>query len=142
MPGSNRSYPVGNERLKFDADKYEAFNKSPLVSAELGVTTATTQNAVEVPAGAYVYKVQLYCTGAIVSADIDVGDGDSTDRFIDGVTTMSANDILEAPNVASGAACDEVAGHYYGSQDTIDVKTNATATSGSVKLMVWYTILD
>lgn len=140
--GSGRVYPVGREKLSFDIDKYRSkINESPLVSSAIGITATGTTEAVEIPAGAYVTAVQVLCTGAVASADIDVGDGSSTDRFIDGVTTMAANDIITAPNVASGAACDEVAGHYYSTADTIDVKVNATATSGTIQLLVYYVLL-
>jgi hypothetical protein len=140
MSGSNREYPVGVERLQFDADKYKAFNKSPVISAEFSVASTGTTQAIEVPAGAYVYKVALLAVGAIATADIDVGDGVSTDRFIDGLTTLADGDMAIAPNVATGAAADEVGGHYYASNDTIDVKVNASSTAGSGKLLVWYTM--
>ena len=104
--------------------------------------TNTTTKAVDVPIGAYVTKVMMLSTIALANCDVDVGDGDSADRFIDGVTTMTQYDIVGAPNIASGAACDEVNGRYYVASDTIDVVENTTGSAdtaaGSVKVLVWY----
>ena len=107
--------------------------------------TNTTTTVVSIPLGAYVTKVEMLSTVALANCDVDVGDGDSADRYIDGVTTMTQYDIVGAPNVASGAACDEVNGRYYAAADTIDIVENTTGSAntaaGSVKLLVWYFVL-
>ena len=145
MAGSNAFYPDGRERHRQVQNKYESrIVKSPIVSAEISVTATPpgggAVEAVEIPAGAYVTKVAVLCTGAVASADFDVGDGSNTDRFIDGVTTMAANEMVVAPNVATGVdvTAGETGAHYYASADTIDVLVNATATSGSIKVLVDY----
>ena len=110
-----------------------------VVSDSISIASAATTAACSIPAGAYVKQVSVYNPGASAfsSADIDVGDGDSTDRYVDGMTGLGAYDIATAPVPGNGVASDEVAGHYYASADTIDVKVNGTA-DGSVKVMAWY----
>ena len=108
-----------------------------------GATTSGIMKSVSIPAGAYVTKVALLCTAAIGSQDIDVGDGDNTDRYLDGIVSASAYDLIVAPHtVGTTVAGGVAAGRYYASADTIDVKTNITGTlndeAGSAKLLVWY----
>lgn len=110
-----------------------------VVSESVSIASAATTEACSIPAGAYVKSVGVYNPGASAfsSADIDVGDGDSADRYVDGMTGLAAKDIAFAPVPGNGVASDEVGGHYYAAADTIDVKVNSTA-DGSVKVMAWY----
>ena len=120
--------------------------KHTAISKEIDVTATPSGGgavaAVPVPAGAYVSKVGVLCTGAVVSSDFDVGDGANTDRYMEGITTMATADLVMAPNVATGVdiSAGEVGAHLYSSADTIDVLVNNTATTGSVKVLVWYYI--
>lgn len=123
---------------KFFQEKPTVISKGISVAA-----TNTTTQAVSIPLGAYVTKVALMCTVRAGSVDVDVGDGDNADRYADGITAMTANDILNLPNVASGTdATNEVGGRYYAAADTIDVVENTTGSAnvgvGSVKVLVWY----
>jgi len=113
-----------------------------LVSDAIVTTAAGVVEAIDIPASSYVYRVALYNPGAsdIERGDIDVGDGDSSDRYIDGLTGLAAKDIAVAPVAGADVASDEVAGHYYASADTIDVDVNGTA-AGSVKVMAWYVVI-
>lgn len=113
-----------------------------VVSDAIAVTAAGVTTACKIPAGAYVTKVALYNPGAsaITSVDLDVGDGDSADRYIDGVTDIGAKDMVFAPSPGAGVASDEVGGHYYAAADTIDLDVNGT-DAGSVKVMAWYMML-
>lgn len=143
-----RDYNMRSSYLEQNSGKF--FQERPtIISDEFattgtgGATTSGIIKSVSIPAGAYVTKVALLCTAAIGSQDIDVGDGDNTDRFLDGITSASADDLIVAPHtvgtVVAGGIC---AGRYYDSADTIDVKTNVTGTlndeAGSAKLLVWY----
>jgi hypothetical protein len=147
MAGTGIDY-LGRARIgnQMTQNKLQTMVDCPVVSAALAVTGAAgTQKAVEIPAGAYVYKVALLCTGAVAGGstdpNMDVGDGDDLDRYMDGITDMAANDILIAPvGTGSTVAGKPASGHYYAAADTIDVVNNATATTGTVKLMVWYYI--
>lgn len=100
---------------------------------------------VSVPLGAYVTKVEVLATIAVANQDFDIGDGVSSERYIDGITTMTQYDIVGAPNIASGAASGEVNGRYYEVADTIDFKSTITGSAdtaaGSIKLLVWYFVL-
>jgi hypothetical protein len=110
-----------------------------LISDEIALNSAATTEGVSIEAGSYVYRVALFNpnASAFSGADVDVGDGDSADRYIDGLTGLAAADIAIAPVPGSGVASDEVAGHYYASADTIDVKVNSTADS-TVQVMAWF----
>ena len=114
-----------------------------LKSDAIGTNSAATTEGVTIPDGGYVKQVAIANLGtvAITSADIDVGDGNSADRFIDGLTDLAVGDIVVAPVPAADVASDEVAGHYYSSSDTIDIKVNATCP-GELTLLAWYTKID
>ena len=117
---------------------------------DFDATAAAAVQAVSIPLGATVTKVVLVFTTALVSGDVDVGDGSSADRYIDGITAADAAEVVVAPfpystTSASNAdftAHDEQAGRYYAAADTIDVTVNATATAGSGRVLVWYTLGD
>lgn len=108
--------------------------------------TNTTTAAVTVPIGAYVTKVQVLATVAVANTDINIGDGDKADRFMDGITTITQYNIVQAPLVATGDAGvngdNEVAGRYYAAADTIDIVEGTTGSAdtaaGSIKVLVWY----
>jgi len=112
-------------------------------SSELDLTsTAGVYPVFTVPAGAYVLGVKILVTSAITagSADIDVGDGDDPDMFIDG-WDCSTGSILAGSIVmfggASGASEAGVSsGKYYSAVDTIDVDINTVASAGKIKLLV------
>jgi len=96
---------------------------------------------VKVPSGATVLNVILSCTDLDTNGSpaivLDVGDGDDTDRFIDGATVGQAGGVATL-NAHVGH------GYAYTADDTIDV-TVATgpgtgATSGTVRLTVLYTM--
>lgn len=115
------------------------FKEEPtIVSQEIDATaTNTTTAAVYVPAGSYVTRCALLATATVSGADIDLGDGDTADRFLDGVTDIAINDIVQS-GLGSAVGADPRTGHYYSSADSIDVTTNIIGTSGSVKVLVWY----
>lgn len=106
-------------------------------------TTATMSAHVTIPAGAYVTKVALVCTARIASQDIDIGDGDKTDRFLGQIVSASAGAIMVAPHTVGTRVADGVvAGKYYADADTIDATSDVTGSLndrvGSAILMVWY----
>lgn len=132
-------------KFPISESKLTALLECPVISAAIDVNAATGLTVgVEVPAGAYVTKVALMATTTVVAADIDVGDGDRADRFIDGLTALTANNLVIAPNTATGTngTTGEVGGFYYEDADTIDVTVNGTGSAGTVKLHVWYDIDD
>ena len=118
-----------------------------VVVAEYEITAALALNdvvqMVKVPAGAIVSNVVLATddldtdgTPAIV---LDVGDGGDTDRYIDGSTVGQAGGITDSSNLAIDGI-----GYTYSVEDTIDVLVQVApatgATSGTIKLIVSYTI--
>jgi hypothetical protein len=110
-----------------------------------GVATGAVLGQVSIPAGAYVTKVQLMATIAVGTQELDVGDGDDTDRYMDGISTITQYNILTAPAVQTGDIGDgtaEVSGRYYADADTIDCISTVTASAavsvGSCILSVWY----
>ncbi len=68
---------------------------------------------------------------------LDVGDGDDTDRFIDGATVGQTGGITDMSDMAMTGF-----GYHYDSEDTIDVLVQAApatgATSGTITLTVSY----
>lgn len=115
---------------------------NPLISDAIAVDATGTTQAVAVPDNAFVEKVGLYAKGALSTAEIDVGDGDVADRYLDGVTTIAAGDMKQS-GLAGAVDADPVTGHYYSSSDTIDVTVVATgASGGTLLLFVWYDIMD
>ena len=110
-------------------------------SKELDLTsTAGVYSVFTVPAGSYVLGVKILVTAAITagSADIDVGDGDNADGFIDGWACAAggaaAGDIVDG--VASTATAGISTGKYYAASDTIDVDSNTVAGAGKIKLLI------
>ena len=116
-----------------------------IISSDISVSaTNTTTAAVTVPIGAYVTKVMLLAPNTVANVDINVGDGDDTDRYIDGITTMGTGDMAVAPNIATGAdlSSGETGAHYYATSDTIDVVEvttgSANTAAGTVNVLVSY----
>ncbi len=121
------------------------FGQLPItvISRALSVAaTNTTTELVNIPASTWVTAVYLKADNTVANVDIDVGDGDDVDRYIDGVTTLGTNDVVKAPNVATGVdlSSGETGAHYYSSADTIDVVENTTASAdtaaGTVRVAV------
>ena len=136
--GQKNKFPISDSKL-------DALLNCPVRSAQIDVNAATgTTVGIEVPAGAYVYRVALGADTTVVASDIDVGDGNRTDRFIDGLTALTAGNLVIAPNVATSTngTTGEVGGYYYEDADTIDVTVNSTGSAGTVRLHVWYDIDD
>jgi hypothetical protein len=144
MAGTGRvNFVRGNEKFSVSENKAKALVDCPRVSQAIvigGVATGSVIQAMTIPAGAYVTRVCALCTTAVASADFNVGDGAATTRYLNGITTMRAGDMI-CSQVAGAVSSDMVAGHYYASEDTIDVRRIATATTGTIKLLVWYTYL-
>lgn len=133
-----------DNRLNKNSGKFMQIEPTVISNALSVSATNTTTKAVDIPGGAYVTKVMLFAPNTVANVDIDVGDGDDTDRFIDGMTTLGTGDMVVAPNVATGVdlSSGEVGAHYYATSDTIDIKENTTASAdtsaGTVKVLVSY----
>ena len=118
-----------------------------VVVAEYEITAALALNdvvqMVKVPAGAIVSNVVLATddldTNGTPAIVLDVGDGGDTDRYIDGSTVGQAGGITDSSNLAIDGI-----GYTYSVEDTIDglvqVAPATGATSGTIKLIVSYTI--
>ncbi len=141
-----RVYNMRSALLEQNSGKF--WQEQPTVISDALSTANTNADGVipmvSVPLGAYVTKVQVLATVAVANQEFNIGDGDSADRYIDGLTTLAQYDIAEAPNV-NGVANDEVAGRFYAAADTIDFVSTITASAdtaaGSIKLLVWYFVL-
>jgi hypothetical protein len=144
MAGTSRMDLVrGKERFGLSENKGRAIAECPKVSKAISVvaTAGTPIQAVVVPAGAYVYRVGVYCVAAVTSGDgFSLGDGGGTNRYIHAVTAMRIGDIMYGGQ-AGAVSGDHVHGHYYSTEDTIDVTLYGTATTGTIKVLVWYTFL-
>jgi hypothetical protein len=131
----------GIEGLSCSESKANALVDMPKISKAITfAATGTITQALVIPAGAYVYRVGVLATTAVASGDFNVGDGVATTRYLNGITTMRQYDIIMGQTTGA-VTCDMVGGHYYAAEDTIDVQVVATATTGTVKVLVWYTFL-
>lgn len=139
MAGSDIVFMAdGDQRFAVSLAKAKSIVDNPHYSALLQIAAATgTVAALTVPAGSYVWKVALYAKAAVAAADLNVGDGVATTRYLNGITTMRAGDIIGGGQ-AGAVSGDMVDGHYYASEDTIDLMKVATGTTGSVRVIAWW----
>ena len=139
MAGTDRFYIGGKKNwTKISSIRLRGLLESPLRSASLRIATVGTQNAVDVPPGAIVYKVALQNVGSnFTSASLSVGVSGTIDKFLDDVSTLVANDIAVS-GLGGTANADPVAGAYFSSGGTIQLGVKAT-DEGSVRVLVWYT---
>ena len=126
------------------ADSIIANQPQIAISKELDLTSSVAAyDVLEIPAGTYVLKVQILVTAAITagSMDIDVGDGDDVDRFIDGwaaaTGALALGAVIDCPGAGSGVS----SGRHYAANDTLDIKINTVAGAGKVRLLVHCTKL-
>lgn len=124
------------------------------VSSVIDFTATGSTEAISIPLGALVKEVGVILTAVQAAGsgggDVDVGDGDDTARYIDGMASRALNEYVRGPYPYTQAhtatavvtALDEEAGRYYAAADTIDVLVNATATTGSGRVYVVYTLGD
>lgn len=115
------------------------------VVSEYAITAALALNdviqMVKVPSGAQIVGMTLGATdldtGGSPAIVLDVGDGDDTDRFIDGATVGQAGGSTSALAVAGF-------GYTYTAEDTIDVLVQVApatgATTGTITLRVDYMV--
>ena len=113
------------------------------LSDELDLTsTAGVYPVFDVPAGAYVLDIKVLVTSAITagSMDIDIGDGDNADCFVDGwdgtAGSVTANSIHSFGISSSATEVGVFTGRYYAAADTIDIDINTVASAGRVKLLI------
>jgi len=105
-------------------------------------STAAVYPVFNVPAGAYVLEVKVLVTSAITagSMDIDIGDGDDADCFVNGwdgtAGSITVNSIHSFGISSSATEVGIFTGKYYSSADTIDVDINTVASAGEIKLLV------
>ena len=112
-------------------------------STELDLTSSAGVYPVfAVPAGSYVLDIRVLVTSAITagSMDIDVGDGDDPDRFIDGwdgtAGSIDVNTIHSFGQATGATEAGIDSGAYYASADTIDVDINTVASAGKIRLLI------
>ena len=145
MAGTGYEYLGSRKQANKIIDgRVEALIQSPLVSAEIDCNAATGLiYGVTVPAGGLVRQVGVFGKTALAggSGDIDVGDGDTKDLFIDGLTALAVNEIAMGGEAGTNAA-DPHGGKYYADGDTIDAFINGTAAAGTIKILVWYDLID
>ena len=139
MAGSDIVFMAdGDQRFAVSLAKAKSIVDNPHYSSEVSIMAATGKvEALTVPAGSYVWRVGLYARTAIAAADLNVGDGAATTRYLNGITTARAGDIIWSGQ-AGAVSGDMVGGHYYASEDTIDLIKIATGTTGSVRVVAWW----
>lgn len=141
IKGTNLEVYIGQGRNAFTMreKQLKAYIDSPVISVEISATATGSTNAVYVPAGSFIERVGIMATGTIATADIDVGDSGDTDRYIDGLTTLSKDNIAWAPIPSPTVAMEEASGHYYSTGTYIAAKVNATGGSTSAfKVIAMY----
>ncbi len=144
MAGSGYEYLGSRKQANRIIDgRVKAIVDCPLVSAEIAVLAATgLKYGVTVPSGAFVYRVGLFGKTAVSggAADLDLGDGDDATLYGEKISAVTVNQLHVGSNLLSGAG--KAIGKYYASGDTIDLTINATGAAGTVKVCVWYDLID
>ncbi len=122
------------------------------VSPEVLMTAVATTGIMAVASGELALRVGVWVTAAIIgdAPDIDIGYGDETDIFFDGLATAATNKVIWAPGgqAFAGVAgttsygdivglddADECDGRYFIHPDTIDVDVNTAASRGSIRII-------
>ena len=126
-----------------------------LESAELAFTSSSTGAAADVyqvigiPAGTWVQKVAVEVTAAQTgSADIDIGDGDDTDGYYDGLTGSvitnwtTSTPGLSGPTNAIVQTGYTAFGRIYPYADTIDVLANSPMSNVTFKVKAFCVDFD
>ena len=93
-----------------------------------------------VPAGTYILDIKILITSSFLgSYEIDIGDGNDTNRFINGWT--GTTDVNENNIISPGLRGDETdaesgisAGYFYTENDTIDVLPITAPTNAFTKM--------
>jgi len=114
------------------------------ISKALDLNSGTgVYKMINVPANSYVTDVKIAVVTAITagSMDIDVGDGDGSDRYINGWDGDNNSNLINQVHtfgISSGATeVGTATGYYYENQDTIDVDINTVASEGSIRLLAY-----
>lgn len=104
-------------------------------TADGAMAAANVIQMVPVPEGAKIVDIKIMAD-ASTAATLDVGDGNDTDRFFDGLDGTSA---VAAGLVADGAGIDAI-NYVYEADDTIDilVKTGSVDDETEIKMVVFY----
>jgi len=125
-------YLDGKNGFAIDEDRLADFTVCPRISAEVALDATGTTNLIEVPPGTLITKVALWNNSDTAlggAADVDVGLSGDTDKFIDGLAELVANDITISST-----------GAYTANGDTVSITVNTAAAAGSTgKVLVWYT---
>ena len=120
-------------RVRCMVDSYEA--------AAVGAGS-TIQMGQALPVGAKVLNVIL-AFDALGSATIDVGDADNVDRYVDGVDVSSAGVFGSVEAALIDGIAYEVLGTgatASGDDTTILLTTISASITGTIKLIVFYTV--
>ena len=135
----------------YGQNKYDAIadNQTQVaISKDFDLTSsAATYPVIKIPAGTYVLGIQILVTSAITagSMDIDVGDGDDTDRYANAwaaaTGALALGSVIDCP-CGSTTGLGVQSGRYYVASDTIDITVNTVAGAGSCRLLVHCTNLN
>lgn len=100
--------------------------------------TNGTRQVLEVPAKTFVAEVLLIITVAFDggSPSLDVGDGTTTDGWIDtGLIAAATTGAFRGDETAGTVGAYQTSGKYYASADTIDVVVSASLTAGTAYVL-------
>lgn len=132
----------GQDKFGISSGRLQALIDSPIISEEISIASTGVLDAVEVLPGAIVKRVGLWNNGdAISGADLDVGVTGCADKFLDGVTTIAANDIVWS-GLAGAVGADPVGGAYFASGAVIQLDVNTAVSDRTVKVLVEYTTVS
>ena len=134
MAGTLRRYLNGSNLSEMGIEQFKNLVRNPFDSAEVDVSATGETNLVTVPAGMFA-KVSVMATDAVSGTDVDIGDSDAADTFVDGLTTLALNEVVAAPIPAAGVGTAEAGGKYYATSDTIKATVNSAGT-GKLKIIV------
>ena len=102
------------------------------------LSSTGTFTALKIPASTYVLDILVLCTANITagSMDLDIGDGQDADAFVDGLDCDLGVNWIYRPGQSSVATeAGKKNGKFYESADTLDLKINTVASSGNLKIL-------
>jgi len=112
------------------------------ISKEMDITSGGlntgTHKALAIPASSYVLDLLILCTSTITagSMDIDLGDDQDTDAFVDGWdANLGSNWIYRPGQSSSITESGKKTGKFYDTANTIDLKINTVASAGKLKIL-------
>ena len=110
------------------------YNIDTTGSGGIGTGTFTV---LKIPANTYVLDIRILVMSLVTagSMDVDLGDGQDPDAFVDNWNTSGGQYWIFNPGQSTIVTAGKKTGKYYIDNDTIDITINTCPTIGKIKVM-------